>query len=316
MVSIIIPVYNELEYIEELVDSISNNDPIKKEIILVDGGSNDGTLTKIHELRAKNDTIKLVHNPARFVSQGFNLAFKESKGEYLALIGAHAKYPHKYFSTCVAEIENGICDVAGGFLLQKGKGTIGQGIALAMSSAFGVGGVEFRTNPKRVFVDTVAFAVYKRSLFDKFGLLDEDLIRNQDDEFHYRLNKNGIRILLLPDLQTIYYVRNSYKDLWRQYFGYGLYKPLVYKKLKKRPKLKHIIPMFFFLYLLVLPLAFLYPIIAVPFILYLLSIVFIASSVLKNVGIWNRICCSLAFPVIHLAYGSGYIIGIIKFKGL
>ena len=189
IISIIIPTLNEIKYISDLVRSILSLDNTSKEIIFVDGGSTDGTFEYLFELSKINSSVKVIKNPEKYVSHGFNKAFMISSGSYISLLGAHSIYPNNYFARCIEEIEKGECNAAGGFLNQVGISHSGKAIAFAMSSKFGVGNTEFRTIKKTMYVDSVAFAVYDRKVFENVGLLDEELIRNQDDEFHYRLNK-------------------------------------------------------------------------------------------------------------------------------
>jgi hypothetical protein len=59
------------------------------------------------------------------------------------------------------------------------------------------------------YLDTVAFGAYTRAIIERVGDLDEELVRNQDDEFHYRLRKLGARILLLPGTRCRYTARES-----------------------------------------------------------------------------------------------------------
>ncbi|MDZ7648838.1 MAG: hypothetical protein U5K54_17615 [Cytophagales bacterium] len=118
----------------------------------------------------------------------------------------------------------------GGPLIQKGKSEKGKAIAHAMSSKLGVGDTEFRTDSKKQYVDSVAFAMYKREIFDSIGVMDEQLIRNQDDELHYRMNAAGYRILMVPEMQCVYYVRETLRGLFKQYFQYGLFKPFTFSK--------------------------------------------------------------------------------------
>jgi GT2 family glycosyltransferase len=192
----------------------------------------------------------MIDNPGRYATPGFNRAYKVSSGRYIAFVGAHALYPQNYFSSALHYLQAGECDAVGGPLKQEGKTRMGKAIALVMSSRMGVGDTEFRTANKKMYVDSVAFAVYKREVFEKAGLLDESLPVNQDDEFHYRLNKMNFRILMVPEMQAVYYVRGSITKLFTQYFKYGLYKPLVLRKVKGSVRLRHLIPSVFVLYLL------------------------------------------------------------------
>lgn len=306
--SIVCPVYNESNYIRSLLDTLLVEEEISKEIILVDGGSTDSTLSIIEERMKSDSRIKLVHNPARYVSHGFNLAYTRCSGHFIAFVGAHALYPANYFSKAVACLKRDEADAVGGPLIQTAKGEKGRGIAFAMSCPFGVGGTEFRTLSERKYVQSVAFAVYKKSVFERAGLLDEQLIRNQDDEFHYRMNAFGMRILMLPELSCTYFVRESYWDLFRQYFQYGLYKPLVLKKVKSGIRPRHLIPAFFTLYLLSLPWAFFISEWLIPFIFYLIGAFYF--SLKPQNGNRGGVYAMLAFPVLHVSYGLGFLIGL------
>lgn len=307
-ISIIVPLLNEEKYVANLITSLLKADGIKKELLLVDGGSTDHTIEIIRQVMAENADVKLVTNPARFVSHGFNKAFHVATGKYIALVGAHAVYADAYFNSGITELENGTCDAVGGPLLQKGKNDTGKAIAYAMSTKLGVGGTEFRTESTRMYVDSVAFAIYSRKIFEKVGMLDEELIRNQDDEFHYRVNKAGFRMLMIPEMKAEYYVRDSLSGLYKQYFGYGFYKPLVLKKVPEGVRFRHLIPAFFTVYIFSLPIAFFYPVYAVPLLLYLSLIVIFAIKSPLNIAAKRIALC--VYPILHFAYGLGFIKGL------
>ena len=308
--SIIIPLHNEINYIDLLMQSVLQNDGIDKEIFLVDGGSTDGTIEKIERYEKQYPNITLVNNERQFVSYGFNKAFPLTKGKYITLMGAHAEYPMGFFNIGISFLESNECDVVGGPLKQLGKTLTGKAIAYCMSSKFGVGGTEFRTETKKMYVDSVAFAIYKREVFENTGLLDEDLIRNQDDELHYRINAAGYRILMVPEMSCNYYVRNSIKKLFLQYFGYGLYKPLVLNKVKQSIRFRHIIPFLFVLYIISLPIAIWFPIWTIPLLLYMIIDIYI--SFFNNLNLKEKFYCLIIFPTLHFAYGLGFLFGLRK----
>lgn len=308
--TVIIPTLNEKAYVAKLIESINLLDSVPKEILISDGGSTDGTVEEVLVMQANNPSIRLVNNPDKYVSHGFNRAYRESNSEYISLIGAHALYPPHYFSTCIEAIESGECDVAGGFLVQKGKTIMGHAIAYVMSSKFGVGNTPFRTSRKRMYVDSVAFAVYSRKVFERVGLLDEELIRNQDDEFHYRLNKAGLRILMLPEIEVVYYVRDSISKLFKQYYQYGYYKPLVLKKVSSGLRMRHLVPAMFTIYLITLPLAMWYPFWLLPIVLYIFLSIF--ESMRSACTLATKLRIPLVFFVLHFAYGSGFLKGLFK----
>jgi len=216
-ISVICPVLNEEAYVENLASKFLFNDGIEKELFFVDAGSTDQTKQKIIELQKKHSNLFLIDNPRKYVSFGFNKAFPQTKGQYIAFLGAHADYPETYFKDALKYLEANECDAVGGPLEQMGNTSTGRAIAYCMGHRFGVGGTEFRTSSKKRYVQSVAFAVYKREVFVKAGLLDEQLLRNQDDELHYRLNAHGYRILMVPEMQCSYYVRGSLDGL---HFGH------------------------------------------------------------------------------------------------
>ena len=310
VISIICPVLNEADYIDNLVAKFLFNDGIEKEIFFIDAGSTDGTKQKIEELQKNFKNIFLINNPEKYVSFGFNKAFPQTKGKYIAFLGAHADYPESYFKHALKYLEANECDAIGGPLEQKGKTDTGKAIAYCMSHKFGVGGTEFRTSNEKQYVQSVAFAIYKREVFEKTGLLDEQLLRNQDDELHYRLNAHGYKILMAPEMQCSYYVRGSISGLFSQYYQYGLFKPLVLKKVKSGTRLRHLAPTFFVLYFLSLPLIYFCYWWFLPLALYVLLDIFF--SLVNSLSFSQKMKALLVFPALHTAYGTGFLFGMLK----
>lgn len=309
-ISIIIPVLNEEKHIEELLTSVYTANDCSIEVFVCDAGSTDQTISILKNLRFPN--LHIEHNPQKFVSFAFNNTFPKTKGKYIALLGAHAYYPKHYFDHAIHYLQTE-CDVVGGPLIQLGKTTSGKAIALAMSSKFGVGGTEFRTEKKKMLVDSVAFAVYKREIFEHIGLLDETLLRNQDDELHYRMNAHGYKLLMVPEMECSYYVRDSYSALFNQYFQYGLYKPLVFAKVKSGIRLRHVIPSLFVAYLVSIPLLWLLfgGVAIVPLCVYFSLAIIMAARTSSSFGsITNMVA---AFITLHLSYGIGFLLGLPKY---
>src|SRR3954465_12513533 len=122
------------------------------------------------------------------------------------------------------------------------EGLFGQAVALATSSPFGVGGSRFHYAQSEEWVDSVYMGAWPRSAFERNGFFDEELVRNQDDEFNYRLRSNGGRILLNPRIKSHYYNRSTARSLWRQYFQYGLWKVRVMQKHPRQMSVRHFAP--------------------------------------------------------------------------
>lgn len=310
--SIVCPTLNEQRHIENILRAFTQHCPQPSELFVADGGSIDGTKEIVQAWTKQNNQIHLVENPDRFVSHAFNRCFLISKGRYIALLGAHTEYSEEFFITALSELEANNADVVGGPLKQVGQGKWGPAIAWCMSTKFGVGGTEFRVSKKRSFVDSVAFAFYKREVFEKVGLFDTSLKRNQDDEMHYRINAAGFRILMVPEMECKYYVRSNLRALFRQYFEYGLYKPMVIKKVKSGFRLRHAVPVLFCVYLLIIPLFLLvrWYSIFIPLALYfLLSLKFSLTNTLP----WkNKLQSIVVYPVLHISYGMGFLAGLLR----
>jgi cellulose synthase/poly-beta-1,6-N-acetylglucosamine synthase-like glycosyltransferase len=308
--SIICPTYNEIGFVDALIQQLCANDGIDKEVLITDGGSKDGTREQVMKWMESYPNLRLIDNPKQTSTHAFNAAYKISKGEYIAFVGAHATYDANYFKEAVSYLDRKECEVVGGPLHQQGKTKVGKAIALVMSSKMGVGNTEFRTGKSKMYVDSVAFAVYKRDVFEKAGLMNESLPVNQDDELHYRLNNLGFRVLMVPEMKATYYVRDSFKKLFLQYFKYGLYKPLVLQNLKGAIRLRHLVPSFFVMYMLSLPLVCWFPLWIIPLLLYCLLSLFV---VIRFKTDWmTRIICLPVFPILHIAYGTGFLLGLTK----
>lgn len=312
-VSVIIPILNEAMHLDTLLSGLMNKkERIAIELFLIDGGSTDGTINLIKDWQFKYPFIHQIDNPKKYANFAFNVAYPGSRGKYVAFIGAHAEYPPNYFESGKKYLDANECDIVGGPLIQKGRSVRGKAIAFAMSSRLGVGNTEFRTSQEKQFVDSVAFAMYKREIFDVVGLLDEELIRNQDDELHYRMNAAGYRILMVPEMKCVYYVRETLSGLFKQYFQYGLFKPLVLKKVRSGIKMRHLIPAGFVIYLLLLPLSWLFmdKLALVPLLTYMVLLFYTAIG--SNLKIKSKTYLLLVYPVLHISYGIGFLFGLRK----
>lgn len=311
--TIVVPVLNEINYIEDLVKSLLINDGFSKEIFLVDGGSDDGTINLIKNLELKHENLYYLHNKDKYVSHAFNLAFTQSRGKFIALVGAHSILSKNYFKKAVFELNSNNCDAIGGVFTQIGKDEYSSIIAKCLSSKFGVGNSEPKLIKSRRYVKSAAFAVYKREIFEDIGGFDEDLIRNQDDEFHYRLVSKGYNMLLDPKMESTCFTRKNLKALFIQYFQYGLYKPLVFKKVPSGKSLSHFIPFLFVVYLLLLPITIyfnLFIITIIPLVFY--NIINFYYSHSNSHNLYGKIYSTLVYYCIHIAYGFGFLIGLNK----
>lgn len=321
MLSVIMPIYNEEKHIAHCLDSILEQDYPKEdmELLLCDGMSNDRTREIIKEYQKEYPWIQLLDNPARIAPCAMNVGIKASQGDVIIRLDAHVTYPTNYFSLLVnklnelpgAENVGAICKT-----LPMNDTVVAQSIAKVLSSSFGMGNSYFRVGAKKEMeVDTVPFGCFHRSIFDKVGLYDEELVRNQDDELNARIIKSGGKIYLIPELQCEYYARDTAKKVFKMFYQYGLFKPLVNKKLGSPATVRQFCPLVFVMGLLLGPMVCVFiPFLWSAYIAVILIWLLLATyfSIKSSTDIKRIITQVWIYFVVHFSYGWGYIVGIYK----
>jgi glycosyltransferase involved in cell wall biosynthesis len=243
-VSIIVPCRNEIRCIEECLASIlaQESPPGGFEVIVADGMSEDGTREVIRKLSEGDHRVVLVDNPERVTPCGMNAGIRAARGQYIAILGAHSRYPLDYLHRCYEAAARTEADNVGGGAIAEGRGYVGRAIAAARHSPFGVGGARWHNPAYEGPVDTVFGGFYRREVFDRIGLFDESFVRNQDDEFNLRLVRAGGTIWLCPQVRSWYRPRESLRDLLRQYLQYGYWKVAVIRKHRLPASPRHLVP--------------------------------------------------------------------------
>jgi glycosyltransferase involved in cell wall biosynthesis/predicted ATP-grasp superfamily ATP-dependent carboligase len=319
-VTIILPCRNEAAYIRACLDSLLGTDYPHEhlEILVVDGGSTDGTREIVKEYADAHARLRLLDNPDRIVPTALNAGIREATGEIIVRMDAHVIYPPEYVPRLVAGLrETGADNVGGCIVTLPADGTpVAQAIAIALSHPFGVGNSHFRIgSPEARFVDTVPFGCYHRSVFARIGLFDEELIRNQDDEFNHRLLRHGGRVLLLPDVVSYYYARRSIRQVARMYYQYGYFKPLAARKIGRVMTVRQLVPSAFLagligggaLSLLWPPIA---PIWGLTVGAYAGAVLACALPIARIYGLRCAAALAAVFPALHLSYGAGFLRGL------
>jgi GT2 family glycosyltransferase len=282
------------------------------EVLVVDGRSTDGTRDLVEAV--DDHRVRVLDNPAGFVPHGLNQAIAAARGGVIVRVDGHCELPPGYLARCLELLDATGADCVGGVIETRGTTVVARAIASAQSSPMGVGGVAFRTGRSRPGpVDTLAFGAYRREVFERLGGFDEELVRNQDDEFNLRITEAGGSIWLDPSLVTRYTSRATLASLWRQYEQYGRYKVRVAQKHGRIPAWRHAVPGAFVLSLLAAtilaarrrdgrPLA----AVLVPY----ATAVTAASAVAGRRDPATLPVLPAAFATLHLAYGTGSLRGL------
>ena len=306
-VSVIIPCRNEEKYIEECLDSVINQDYPKEklEVLVVDGMSEDRTREVIEKYTKQYLFIKLLNNPKKITPVAFNIGVKNSNGDFIIIMGAHSVYERDYISKCVKYSNEYNADNVGGIwkIVPREKTLVAKSIAFASSSIFGAGDAYYRRGYDKGIkeVDTVFGGCYKREVFEKIGLFNENLKRSQDMEFNLRLKKAGGKILLVPDIVSYYYPKSNLKDFFFHNIEDGIWVIYPLKFVKMLFKLRHYIPLIF---VLTLPLSI--------WLYILVSLFFSAQIAFREKDIRYFFVMPAVFATRHIGYGLGSVWGLIK----
>lgn len=315
-VSAIIPCRNERHHIEACVRSILGQEPVPggMEIIVADGASDDGTRDILNRLCQEEPCLRVTENPRQITACGMNAGIREARGQYLAIMGAHNRYAPDYLRQGVAILQETEADNVGGAMICEATSYVQRAIAAAHHSPFAVGNARWHNPDYEGPADTVFGGIYRREVFDRIGLFDEDLIRNQDDEFNLRLTRGGGKIWQSQHLKSWYTPRASLQALARQYTQYGYWKVRLIQKHRLPASIRHLIPASFVLSLIVLGIVSpLWPAAFWAWVLlagvYSVSNATAAMWTAARYG-WNLLfLLPFVFAVYHFAYGYGFLRG-------
>lgn len=323
-VAVIIPTLNEERFIENCLHSVINQSyPFKQmDIMVVDGGSTDRTIEIVNSFHLQYPNIRLLHNEKRIQSVAFNIGVDSSNAPYVVRLDAHIWYDENYIELCIKHLKDidKIGNVGGYCNIQPQNSSLqARANAVLNTSRFGIGGAAFRVGAKAGFVDTVPFGAFPRSVIEQVGLMREDLARGEDNEYNSRIHKNGYKIYFDPEIHCAYFARATVGASMRQMYSNGLSIGQLFYIDKKSIGIRHIVPMLFVLSILFTLILSLF----CPFMIYLLFAILsayvfvdILATILeciKNGWVYVSILPWLFF-LIHISYGCGTIVGLIKYK--
>lgn len=323
MLSVIVPIYNEEKYIAKCLDSILEQDYPKDdmELLLCDGMSKDKTREIIAEYQNKYPWIQLLDNPQRIAPCAMNVGIEAARGDIIVRMDAHALYENNYFSALVKALDVYGADNVGAVchtdVLNKNAKTLA--IREVLSNKFGVGNSTFRIGINGAQeVETVPFGCWRKEVFNKYGLYDTRLVRNQDIELNKRIIRGGGKIVIIPDTFCTYLARETYCALAKNNYSNGLWNILTvyYTKEMRSLSLRHFVPLMFILSLIIPTLvglfwtpAFCVSIFALCAYLFALGTVSARLAVSKGLNFFYLLA---SFVVLHVSYGWGSLVGILS----
>jgi len=318
-ISVIVPMRNEARHIDQFVEDLASQDFTGAvQVLVADGGSTDGSGERLVQAAADAGvTVTLIAGLQRWVSHGLNACIRRANGDLIVRMDCHSRYPPDYLRRCAVAAEETGAENVGGAVVAEGVTATERAVACAMDSAFGgIGWTRHGDAATRVEADTVTFGAFRRRAFERAGLFDESLARNQDDEFNLRLRRAGGRIVLDPAINVRYRPRGSFRGVFRQYFEYGRWKIPVMLKHRRATSIRSLAPPAFVVSVLVLGAA--APwfaaarwLLAAELLLYVVAAVaFGVAAVHRRREPWRMLPRVLGvFVTFHVAFGIGVVVG-------
>ena len=311
-ITVLIPTYNEQEFINECLNSIAqgNYQLSKLEVLVIDGGSSDNTVQQVKLFMENHPWMRLLHNPKKTVPNALNIGTTEASHEILVRLDAHSVYDPSYIVNSVQILLEENCSSVGGIMHPIGKNKMGKAIANATTCIFGIGNAKYRYATEKQYVDTVWCGCWYKKDILEIGGFNEKLVRAQDYELNYRLRKHIGPIILDPSIRFQYYCRDSLFSLAKQYFGGGFWR---FKTIASYPGsicMRNAAPL---VLLAGLVLSFALVITGslygwlIPICYSLLVLIFSLSRAFKS-GDWAQIfLLPIIFPIIHLSWAIGFV---------
>lgn len=318
-VSVVIPVRNERRYVGECLGSVMAALAAvgESEVLVVDGLSDDGTGEILALASERHPGLRVIANPRRVTPAGFNLGIRAARATAIAIVSAHSRVEPDFFVTALRRLEAGHADIVGGPVRTEpsGDGPLAWLLARVVSHRFGVGNSRFRVSTREAYVDAVPFAVFRREVFDRVGLFDESLVRNQDTDFFGRVARERFRVLLDPAVRSTYRARGTLGGLLAQGFRNAYWNVLVWRRNPAAFQWRHAVPGMFVALLVALgALAAWWRPAAVLLLLVLGLYLLAASAAAADVLLRTRRAAALGLPPLflayHVSYGAGSIAGL------
>ncbi len=209
-------------------------------VVIVDGGSTDGTAVVAAGLAEEFSDVAFLKNPARLQSPGINAAVRRFGDGHSHVIraDAHCDYPKGFISALARDAaETGAAAVAVG-MVAEGETLLQRINSSAQNSRIGNGGSSHRKQGTGRYVYHGHHALIRLDAFNEIGGYDESFSHNEDAEFDYRLVQAGHRIWLSARTHVVYFPRSHVGALARQYFNYGRGRAKNLLKHSARPNLR------------------------------------------------------------------------------
>lgn len=320
LITVVIPTLDEATFIETCLSSLLDQRgvPGEIEVLVVDGGSTDGTVERVRALEERDSRVRLIDNPDRIQTAAFNLGMREARGEYIAFVGAHATYDRGYLASCLEVLRRTEATNVGAVQTPVGRSSTGRAIAWAMSSRWGVGGASFRYAKEETHVRSVFGGFMRLEDLRELEGFREEYRANEDYDLNCRIRETGGSVVVSPSIRCEYYVRESLPGIARQMFRYGKWRVKTVTDHPQSLMVRHIAASW--LPLILAGCLLLMPVVSWGWMLLSLPAVYVLAlfgSVVAALGTTGNMAVALKAPVVlatmHLSWGIGWWAGVRRF---
>ncbi len=316
------PIHNEEKVIRDVILSLLNQKigDYKLEILAIDGKSNDETPKIIKDLAKNDKRVTYIFNERKKTPFAFNIGLKKSKGDYIAILGAHTVYKSNYLKVCIEEMKKTGSVGCSGKVFTMSKNDDDKSILILwlLKSKFGVSGSSFRTM-KNGYVNSIPYPVFKKKPIVDIGGYNVKLYRNQDNDLNDRLVKEGYKLYLTEKTSCEYYVDYDFRKLFNYAFINGKWNAKTLFINYYSMRLHHFIPFIFTLYIISIPLVYIFSfissLISFPYLYLIPLFTYVFILIIESIRFFSTLRKKIVFKLpyvffrFHFSYGLGTLRG-------
>lgn len=330
-VSFVMPVLNEIDYLEHAVRSVLEQDVDgPTELVLALGPSSDGTTELARRLAAADDRVRVVDNPQAHIPVGLNAAIRASRYPTIIRVDAHSELAPGYARRAIATLRRTGAANVGGVMHADGRTPFQRAVAKLYNSPVGLGGGAYHGGAEEGEAESAYLGVMRREVVEAVGLFDETIRRGEDWELNLRIRQAGHLVWFDPDLSVTYWPRESWWRLARQFRATGAWRGELVRRYGRSNSLRYFAPpalvvvVALALVVGVLQLtrvlsgvaSLVASLIYVPVIAYALLVVAVGLGGLgiarDRRGLRERLWTLVVLPTMHVSWGIGFLAGVLR----
>ncbi|MDP3950456.1 glycosyltransferase family 2 protein [Microbacterium sp.] len=321
------PVLNERAYLGHAIASVLEQQlEVPAELVLALGPSTDGTTQLAQRLAADDDRIRLVDNPDAHIPVGLNAAIRASRYPTIVRVDAHSELSPGYAQRALATLQRTGAANVGGVMRADGRTPFQKSVARAYNSPIGLGGGAYHGTTHDGEAESAYLGVMRRSVLDEVGLFDESIRRGEDWELNLRIRQAGHKVWLDPQLSVTYWPRESWWRLARQFRATGAWRGELVRRFGRSNGLRFFAPPALLLNVAIaLIVAVLQltgvlaglasavaSVIYLPLVAYIVLVIAVALQPGGGRTARERIWTLAVLPTMHLAWGAGFLVGVLR----